>query len=354
MLEKLTCMPHEIPNQIIDLLVADYSRRKKNWDKMIFIGPSGEALLDEAKAFIKDYEDNKDKIDLKNNCKFRRLDVFDSIFLITFIDEQIDFSDEALMAKVRVLDPDNKYYTLINLNGIIQSINENKMINVLKVFFGMYSEVYPVSSTESNSASLNSLTSLVAYIEAMYCRLFSDEAVFRYDASDPIFKALIDSRYANYEPLIKDVIKSFKFDYNQFKMIYYNASKLAEIGFMISQPFYDRWMIINIMNKVFTDDKNIKWRKEIREILSHDEYSDKEKFERIFTTAPVTKKIVEILYSKEKDFITKEIRQIITEIDVLAEQFPEKDDPSVEEVEDKYNKIKKDIDKLIPASENKK
>ena len=33
MLEKLTCMPHEIPNQIIDLLVADYSRRKKNWDK---------------------------------------------------------------------------------------------------------------------------------------------------------------------------------------------------------------------------------------------------------------------------------------------------------------------------------
>lgn len=348
MLSKIICLPHEIPGKMVDLITADYTKERTNWDKMVKLAPMGGILNENAKSFIKNYPKVKDKVDLAQECKFRWVQCYDTVFIVMFIDNgEIEFEENNLMIKVRAMDADHKYYTLINMNGIIQALNNNNMISMLKLFFGMFSGIYEVSQTEE-TASLNSLSALIAYIEAMYCRILKDEAVFGYTPEDPVFKALIDSRYANYKPLIKDIYKSFNYDQRAFSYIYYNLPMLSEIGYKISQPFYDRWMLINIMNDVFSKDINIKWRKEIREIIDNDEYSDKEKFERIFTTAEVTKKIVEILYENNDEFVIKEIKQVLSEIEALTEEFPAEKDPSVKEVEDKYNSLKKEAEKFIP------
>ena len=131
---------------------------------------------------------------------------------------------------------------------------------------------------------------MIAYIETMYCRLIADEAYFSYDANDPTFKALLDSRYANYKPLIKEVYSAY--NDGMLYPLYYNAAKLSNIGYYISQPFYDRYALDNIMNDVFTRDVNIEWRKEIREIMKNDDLSDKDKFEKIFLKAPGTEKLI--------------------------------------------------------------
>ena len=351
MLEKIICMPHEIPGHVVNLITADYAKDKTYWDRMIMLAPMGNILINDVSNFIENFKDSEDKIDLNKECKFRWMQCFDTVFIFTFIDNaDIKFSENKLMTKVRVLDKDHKYYTLINLNGIIQAINNNNMIALLKLFFWIFSGIYEVTPTEENSASLNSLSALIAYIEAMYCRILKDDSFFEYTPEDPAFKALIDSRYANYEPLIKDVYKAFNYDAENYSMIYYNNSALAEVGYSISQPFYDRWMLINIMNDVFTKDINIRWRKEVREIIKNDDYSDKEKFERIFVTAEITKKIVEILYDKEEKFIIKEIRQVLSEIEALTEEFPEENDPSEDEVKEKYENLKKQVEEFIPDS----
>lgn len=343
MLPTIKIMPHRIPETMVDLIKSDYEHQKKYWDKLVSL-PLGDVIAIQCTGFIKTHKnDAADKYDLFQEAKFRQIEVFDTEFLVVFIDnDNVEFNEDNLVVKIRSYDEKNKYYTLINLNGIIQSINDNKMISVLKLYFAMYSDIYPVDRTEGMSESLNSLTALVAYIETMYCRLIADEAYFSYDANDPTFKALLDSRYANYKPLIKEIYASFK----HIDSLYYNATKLADIGHFISQPFYDRYALDNIMNDVFSRDVNIEWRKEIREIMKNDDLTDKDKFEKIFLKAPVTTKIIEILYKTYPgDQVMKEISKELSSIEALMEEFPEEKDPTVEEVKAKYDKVKEQYEK---------
>ena len=356
MLPNIRIMPHQIPETMVDLIKSDYEHQKKFWDKLVSLPLGslqlGNIVADQCINFIKNHKKNADKFNLYDEAKFRQVEVYDTVFLVVFIDnDSIEFNDDVLITKIRVCDEKNKYYTLINLNGVIQAINDNKMISVLKLYFGMYSDIYPVDRTEGSTESLNSLTALIAYIETMYCRLIADEAYFSYDANDPTFKALLDSRYANYKPLIKEVYSV----YNEGLLypLYYNAAKLSDIGYAISQPFYDCYALDNIMNDVFNRDVNIEWRKEIREIMKNDELSDKDKFEKIFLKAPVTEKIIEILYKTyDAKQVMKEISKELANIEALIEEFPEEKDPTVEEVKAKYNKVKEQYEKdmSIPAT----
>ena len=356
MLPTIKIMPHQIPETMVELIKSDYEHQKKFWDKLVSL-PLGSSQLsnivaDQSISFIKNHKKDVDKFNLYEEAKFRQVEIYDNVFLVVFIDnDSIEFNDGILLTKIRVCDEKNKYYTLINLNGIIQSINDNKMISVLKLYFGIYSDIYPADRTEGVTESLNSLTALIAYIETMYCRLIADEAYFSYDANDPTFKALLDSRYANYKPLIKEVYSA----YNDGALypLYYNAAKLSNIGYYISQPFYDRYALDNIMNDVFTRDVNIEWRKEIREIMKNDDLSDKDKFEKIFLKAPVTEKIIEILYKTyDGNQVMKEISKELASIEALIEEFPEDKDPSVEEVKAKYKRVKEQYEKdmSVPAT----
>ena len=131
-----------------------------------------------------------------------------------------------------------------------------------------------------------------------------------------------------------------------YDSLYYNATKLAGIGHFISQPFYDRYALDNIMNDVFSRDVNIEWRKEIREIMKNDDLTDKDKFEKIFLKAPVTTKIIEILYKTyPEDQVMKEISKELSSIEALMEEFPEEKDPTIEEVKAKYDKVKEQYEK---------
>ena len=77
------------------------------------------------------------------------------------------------------------------------------------------------------------------------------------------------------------------------------------------------------------------------------------KFEKIFLKAPVTEKIIEILYKTyDAKQVMKEISKELANIEALIEEFPEEKDPTVEEVKAKYNKVKEQYEKdmSIPAT----
>lgn len=346
MLSTIKIMPHEIAKTVADLLLSDYKTQKHYWDKLSTLD-DGKNLVYQTIHFLNNYSRIKENVDLNEITKFRKIEIYDSVFIFVFFDDinsDLEFNEKEILKKIRICNEKFKHYILINMNLIIQIMNNKKYNEIIRFLFIIYSEIYKSDPLE-NTESLNSLMALISYIELMYIRIFGKNVgSFKLDVSDPIFKAMVDMRYANYKPLIISLIDLH--EKNSLNMLYYNSIDLEEISYKISKPFYDRFILENIINEAFIKDVNLSWRNEIREIIANDEFSDREKFEKIFVHSQAASKVLQILYSFKKEFIYDEITGILSYIEAMTEKFPKEKDPDKKEVKEKYDLIEKEIKKL--------